>query len=135
MANFCLGKVGIDWAGIVLERVTGMSLNEYIQKNICQPLGLKNMNMIPTEPMKNKLAYMHFKGPDGKLEPRDHLLRRPLVISSPQETAGCFNSGGAGMFAKPGEYARRSHTLSKMTRTSPVLMVACTKRNTSGLAQ
>ncbi|KAH8646179.1 beta-lactamase [Xylariales sp. PMI_506] len=98
--------VGIDWAGIVLERKTGSSLNDYIQKNICQPLGLDNLNMFPTPSMKKNLAYMHYRRPDGVLVPRDHLHRHALVISTEEEIASCFNSGGAGVFAKPQEYAR-----------------------------
>ncbi|KAI1466078.1 beta-lactamase family protein [Daldinia caldariorum] len=103
--------IGIDWAGIVLQRKTGLSLNEYIQKNICEPLGLKNVNMIPTQSMKDNLAYMHQRLHDGKLIPRDHLLRRPLVVETPAEIADTFNSGGAGLFAKPQEYARILATL------------------------
>lgn len=48
--------IGIDWAGIVLERATKMSLNDHIQKNIVEPLGLKNINMLPTPDMKKQLA-------------------------------------------------------------------------------
>jgi CubicO group peptidase (beta-lactamase class C family) len=96
----------------VLERQTGLSLNDYIQKNICQPLGLDNLNMFPTPSMKKNLAYMHQKLPDGRLITRDHLHRRPLVVSTQEEIDGCFNSGGAGMFAKPQEYTRTtSHVL------------------------
>nr|XP_036586312.1 beta-lactamase family protein [Colletotrichum truncatum]KAF6796719.1 beta-lactamase family protein [Colletotrichum truncatum] len=98
--------IGIDWAGIALERATGTTLNEYIQKNICQPLGLKNVNMFPTPSMKDHLAYMHYKKPDGKIITRDHPNHRPLVVQSEEEVAGTFNSGGAGLFAKPQEYAR-----------------------------
>ncbi|KAK7456743.1 hypothetical protein CaCOL14_010647 [Colletotrichum acutatum] len=98
--------VGIDWAGIALERATNMSLNDYIQANICQPLGLKNVNMIPTPSMKAQLAYMHYKRPDGKLVHRDHPLHRPLIVQSEEEIRACFNSGGAGIFAKPQEYTR-----------------------------
>ncbi|OHE90712.1 beta-lactamase [Colletotrichum orchidophilum] len=98
--------VGIDWAGIAVERVTNMSLNDYIQANICQPLGLHNVNMIPTPSMKAQLAYLHYKRPDGKVVPRDHLLHRPLIVQSEEEIRGCFNSGGAGIFAKPQEYTR-----------------------------
>ncbi|KAI8963744.1 beta-lactamase family protein [Daldinia sp. FL1419] len=98
--------IGIDWAGIVLERKTGLTLNEYIQKNICQPLGLGNVNMIPTQSMRDNLAHMHQRQHDGKLIPRDHLLRRPLMAETPDEIANTFNSGGAGLFAKPQEYTR-----------------------------
>ncbi|KAI1462536.1 beta-lactamase family protein [Annulohypoxylon moriforme] len=98
--------VGIDWAGIVLQRKTGVTLNDYIQNNICQPLGLQNVNMLPTQAMKDKLAYMHSRGQDGKIYPKDHIYRKPLVASTPEETASLFHSGGAGLFAKPQEYAR-----------------------------
>jgi CubicO group peptidase (beta-lactamase class C family) len=90
----------------VLERKTGTNLNDYIQKNICQPLGLENVNMFPTKSMKDNLAYMHFRYPDGKLVPRDHLHRHALVVSTPEDIKDTFNSGGAGMFARPREYAR-----------------------------
>jgi CubicO group peptidase (beta-lactamase class C family) len=33
----------IDWAGAVLEKVTGMTLGEYCQKNIFEPLGVKHI--------------------------------------------------------------------------------------------
>jgi CubicO group peptidase (beta-lactamase class C family) len=81
-----------------------MTLNEYMQKNICEPLGLKNMNMIPTPEMKAKLAHMHQRLPSGEVVGRDHLLRRPLIVQSETEKKDLFCSGGAGMFAKPQEY-------------------------------
>ncbi|GKT93970.1 beta-lactamase family protein [Colletotrichum tofieldiae] len=99
-------KIGIDWAGIALERATNTSLNDYIQANICQPMGLQKVNMIPTPSMKAQLAYMHYKRPDGEIVARDHLLHRPLIVQSEAEIRGCFNSGGAGIFAKPQEYSR-----------------------------
>lgn len=64
---------GVDWAGIVLERATGVRLNDWIQNNIMQPLGLKSVNMSPTSDMKKNLAYMHQKwpgDPSGKSEER-----------------------------------------------------------------
>ncbi|KAI0412800.1 beta-lactamase family protein [Xylaria grammica] len=100
--------INIDWAGIALERATGLRLNDYLQKHIFQPLGLKNMSMIPTQDMRDKLAYMHTKEQDGTLRPRDHLLRTPLVVDHANEAqvAAVFHSGGAGMFAKPQEYCK-----------------------------
>ncbi|KAL4816678.1 beta-lactamase/transpeptidase-like protein [Aspergillus spinulosporus] len=100
--------VGIDWAGIALERATGLTLNEYLQRHIFQPLGIKHMSMIPTEEMRSRLAYMNHRDHNGTLRPRDHLLRTPLVVDlgNPAEVKRVFNSGGAGMFAKPQEYCR-----------------------------
>ncbi|KGO68899.1 Beta-lactamase-like protein [Penicillium italicum] len=100
--------VNIDWAGLTLERATGLTLNKYLQKNIFLPLGIKDISMIPTHDMRQKLAYMNHRNPDGTLRPRDHLLRAPLVVDleNDAEVAGVFNSGGAGLFAKPQEYCK-----------------------------
>ncbi|KAL1844918.1 hypothetical protein VTK73DRAFT_1508 [Phialemonium thermophilum] len=99
---------GIDWAGIALERATGQRLNDYLLQHILHPLGLRNMSMIPTAPMRAKLAYMHSRDADGTLRPRDHLQRLPLVVDldDKAETESVFHSGGAGMFAKPQEYCQ-----------------------------
>ncbi|KAF2501174.1 beta-lactamase family protein [Lophium mytilinum] len=102
--------VNIDWAGIVLERATGTSLNNYMQKHILAPLGLQNMNMFPTASMKQNLAYMNSRNPEGKLARYDHINRRPLVVEG-NDVDTCLNSGGAGMFAKPQEYCQILATL------------------------
>lgn len=98
--------VNIDWAGVALQRVTGMPLNDYCHKNIFEPLGLKNISMFPTEDMKKRLAFMNHRKSDGSLVGRDHLLRKPLVVDS-SEVKNVFNSGGAGAFSTPSDYARK----------------------------
>jgi CubicO group peptidase (beta-lactamase class C family) len=98
--------VNIDIAGLALERKTGMSLNDYCHKNIFEPLGLKNISMFPNEDMKKRLASMHQRNQDGSLVERDHLQLRPLTATS-NEIGGIFNSGGAGAFATPSDYARK----------------------------
>ena len=98
---------GIDWAGIVLERVTGVRLNDWIQDNIMKPLGLKNVNMLPTDEMKKELAYMHQKWPgQAAAEERDHIYREPIVAETDHEKKHIFHSGGAGCYAKPAEYVQ-----------------------------
>lgn len=104
-------QVNIDWAGILLERVTGHSLNDYLHRNIFEPLGLKDISLIPTASMKANLALMNQRAADGQLSPRDHPLHRSLIVESPEDVKGLFNSGGAGCFAKPQEYCRESPTL------------------------
>ncbi|GKU12210.1 unnamed protein product [Fusarium langsethiae] len=97
---------GIDWAGIALERASGLRLDNYLQKNVFQPMGIKNMSMLPGKEMRSKLAYMHQRDPDGTLRTRDHLQRLPLVADNATEIDSIFNSGGAGMFAQPQEYGK-----------------------------
>ena len=85
-----------------------MSLNDYFQKNIFAPMGLKNINMFPSQHMKEHLCYMHARAPDGKLSlrPDGHLNRRALHADSEKEIKETFNAGGAGCFAKPAEYCQ-----------------------------
>ncbi|PLB36235.1 serine hydrolase domain-containing protein [Aspergillus candidus] len=100
--------LGIDWAGIALERVTGLRLDTYLQKHIFKPIGIHDMSMIPSLDMRRRLAYMNAKNSDGTLRARDHPLRAPLVVDpdNEAEVAPILNSGGAGLFAKPQEYCK-----------------------------
>lgn len=101
--------INIDYAGLLLERATGLSLNDYFQQNIFQPMGLHNINMFPTPSMLAHLAYMNTRSPvDGKVHPNlsGHLVRSQLMAQTPQEKQLVFNAGGHGCFAKPGEYAQ-----------------------------
>jgi CubicO group peptidase (beta-lactamase class C family) len=82
-------------------------LNDYFQKNIFAPLGIKNISMFPSAEMKEKLAHMHSRAPSGKITTREHPLRRSLY----DDTTRVFNSAGAGCFAQPSEYAKIIATL------------------------
>lgn len=97
--------VNIDWAGKVLEKATGLTLDAYCQKHIYEPLGLKNISMKPHKEMLENLAYINYRAPDGKLAARDHLLRRPLIPDE-ENSPKFLHSGGAGCFASPQEYCR-----------------------------
>jgi CubicO group peptidase (beta-lactamase class C family) len=95
----------------MVERVTGMSLNDYCTKHIFQPLGIKNMSFFPTQEMKEHLAHMHQRYPDGHIRTREHLLRKPLYELSDAEKKETLNSAGAGIFAQPREYVKIIATL------------------------
>ncbi|KAJ5099440.1 beta-lactamase/transpeptidase-like protein [Penicillium argentinense] len=77
-----------------------------LQKHVFQPRGIKEMSMIPSHEVRKKLTFMNNRGPDGTLGPRDHSLRAPLIVDLDNEAdvGRIFNSGGAGIFAKPQEY-------------------------------
>lgn len=108
-------KINIDWAGIAVERASKMRLNDYMIKHIYEPLGLKNISMIPTPEMKKNLALMHVRNQDGTLSTCDnHIMSRALRVSTPEEIAHFVNGGGGGCFAKPQEYARKLH-ISRLT--------------------
>lgn len=99
--------INIDWAGIALERQTGTTLNEYMQQNIFEPLGVKDTNMFPTKEMKSNLASIHQRWPGSqKAAERDHVYRAPLVAESKEQQSRILNSGGAGLFSRPTEYIK-----------------------------
>lgn len=92
-----------------MERASGLSLNDYFQKNIFQPLGLQNINMFPTPSMRAKLAWMNTRNPaDGKVYPHlpGHLVKSQLMAQSDADRKSVFNAGGHGCFAQPSEYTR-----------------------------
>lgn len=95
---------GVDWAGTLVERVMGISLEEYFQAFILGPLGINHITFFPNQEMIYSLAYMHSRATDGTLSIRDHLYRYPLL--PPKSPGRRFCMGGAGCFGKPIEYCR-----------------------------
>ncbi|KAJ9297156.1 hypothetical protein DTO271G3_4449 [Paecilomyces variotii] len=97
--------VGLDWAGVLVERVTGLSLEDYFQSFILRPLGIENISFFPNAKMKANLAYMHQREKDGLLSVTDHVFRYPFLPARDGEGRR-FCMGGAGCFGNPVEYCR-----------------------------
>lgn len=59
----------IDWAGRVLERVTGQTLEQLVQEGIAKPLGITSMTFFPYEKAElgGKVPSLTARMPDGKL--------------------------------------------------------------------
>ena len=96
-------KTNVDWAGILVEKVSGISLEEYFQKHIFAPLGMKNTTFFPTNAQKSRLVHMSQRMIDGTITSREHVFRLPLVIKA-EEQRSVFNSGGGGCFGEPKEF-------------------------------
>ncbi|KAF2402912.1 beta-lactamase/transpeptidase-like protein [Trichodelitschia bisporula] len=103
--------INIDWAGILVERASGLRLGAYFEKHIFAPLGLKHIAMFPTEEMRKHVATMAQRAADGTIAPRDHMYRRALAAQTKEEQDRIFHSGGAGAFARPSDYAQILATL------------------------
>lgn len=97
----------MDWVGIVIERITKVTLEEYFQQNIFQPLSME-ASFFPAKLAKNKFAYMHQRLNKKELIHADHIYRQPLIWDE-TEKEEMFCAGGHGCFAKP------LHFLSKMS--------------------
>ncbi|RDH27200.1 beta-lactamase/transpeptidase-like protein [Aspergillus welwitschiae] len=106
--------IGVDWAGFLLERVTGQTLHEYMQQHIFQPLRLIHISMVPNEANQAKMACMHQQDSNGQLYVRkEHPFQRSLAIGqNPNDSPSsfCF-SGGAGCFSTAHDYCRILSTL------------------------
>ncbi|PLB40343.1 serine hydrolase domain-containing protein [Aspergillus candidus] len=98
--------INIDWAGVLLERATGQSLNDYLHEHIFQPLDLENISLIPTEAMKQRLVNMSARAPDGQLSAIDPIQPRALTVGTETDGKPFFHSGGGGGFAAPRDYCQ-----------------------------
>ncbi|KAF5005122.1 hypothetical protein FDECE_8442 [Fusarium decemcellulare] len=96
--------ISMDWVGVIIERVTGRTLDEYFKKEIFQPLGMNSVTFHPSEEAKSNLAYMHRRVADETLSHTDHLYRRPLLAHEEGEKIPC--AAGHGCYGKPTEFAR-----------------------------
>jgi CubicO group peptidase (beta-lactamase class C family) len=54
--------INVDWAGIVVERISGLTLGDYCEKAIFEPLGLKNITFFPSAEDKENMMTMLQRG-------------------------------------------------------------------------
>jgi methyl acetate hydrolase len=85
---------GIDWAGVVMEAITGKKLGVYLQEAIFDPLGMDSTGFARTDSMYARQAHLHLRGADGKLVPQDKGPNRPPRIER----------GGGGLYSTAGDY-------------------------------
>lgn len=98
--GWCYGT-GVDWAGQVLERVSGMRLGEYMAEWLLKPLGLEDTGFFV-----NKVVGPGEKGRFVPLAERDETTgelkeRGPVLPVEPP-----CDSGGAGLYSSAADYAR-----------------------------
>ena len=88
--------INIDWAGKVLESITGQSLDAYMQQHVLQPLGMRDTGYLLRPEISARLAGMHQRQADGRLIASDY---KPS-----QDPAGF--TGGGGLYGTAGDYMR-----------------------------
>ncbi len=88
-------SIAIDWAGLMLEEVTGQRLGAYMQENLFGPLGMKDTGFRVPEEKRARQMTMHQRLEDGTLE-----ARNPM----PPQPTGDMERGGGGLFATIGDY-------------------------------
>ncbi len=88
--------VGLDWMGVIIEKVSGQSLNAFIKESIFQPLGMNNSSFDPDDLGKEKLAEMHL------MQEAEFIRSTELFDDSVQD----FYSGGGGILSTVEDYCK-----------------------------
>ncbi len=88
---------GIDWAGRLVEAISGLSLEAYCQTNILQPLAMHDTSFILPAAKFERLVSLYDRDPaDGLLKQRERKLPEPPKI---------YNGGG-GLYSTAADYTR-----------------------------
>ena len=85
----------MDWAGQVVEAITGQRLGEVMQERVFAPLGMTDSAFTLTDATRARRASIHQRGADGSLRPLDFELPEPEV-----------HMGGHGLYSTVGDYLR-----------------------------
>ncbi|MEI7784222.1 MAG: serine hydrolase domain-containing protein [Betaproteobacteria bacterium] len=88
--------INIDWAGKMIEKVSGLSLGQYLQRHLFEPLGMSSTGFFITDDMRKRLAATHLRADDGKLS------LFPFEIPQQPE----FEMGGGGLYSTAGDYLK-----------------------------
>jgi CubicO group peptidase (beta-lactamase class C family) len=86
--------IGIDWAGKVVEAVSGQRLDARFAEHIFSPLGMVDTAFAPTPAMAPRIAGLNMRAADGSLSSLD----------SPFPADPEFFSGGAGLLSTLDDY-------------------------------
>ncbi len=87
---------GLDWTGKLVEAVSGLSLEDYFQRNILQPLGMKDTSFIVRPEKFDRLVNGYQRQADGSLKENQRQLPAPPKA---------FNGGG-GLSSTAPDYVR-----------------------------
>ena len=93
--------IGIDWAGLMLEAVTGQRLGAYLAAHVFEPLGMASTSFTPGARRKREGAELALRAPDGTLA--------PFPFDLPEDPE--FEMGGGGVYSTVRDYLRFSRML------------------------
>ncbi|WRT69885.1 uncharacterized protein IL334_006876 [Kwoniella shivajii] len=96
-------STSIDWVGKLIERVSGLDLEEYFKKNLFEPCGIKTLTFYPTDEIKKHKMSVCFRDQDGNVKaiPGGFGMGRPTEVD---KVAKGLLLGGAGLFGTQKDY-------------------------------
>jgi methyl acetate hydrolase len=86
--------INIDWAGRLVEAVSGKSLDQYFRDHIFGPLGMNDTGFVPSPEQHAHQVHVHQRQASGSLEPQ------PLAAPAIPE----FFAGGGGLASTAPDY-------------------------------
>lgn len=89
-------STGIDWAGLMVQKVTGKSLGQYLTDHLCGPLGMADTGFNLTDSTRPRLSAMHARSPEGSLA--------TMPFELPQHSD--FEMGGGALYGTALDYLR-----------------------------
>jgi CubicO group peptidase (beta-lactamase class C family) len=92
-----------DILGCVVERASGVPLDEYFRTRITQPLGMKDTNFFLPKDQRRRFAAVYASGADGKIvRAADDSKGQGHYVEGPRKNF----AGGAGLLSTANDYAR-----------------------------
>lgn len=87
--------IGIDWLGVLIEKLSDLSLQEYMQKNVFEPLEMADTSYDTTQEIRDRMVKVYSRNGDGYLE---------LPFEGPKKSA--FYSGGGNLNSTISDYSK-----------------------------
>jgi CubicO group peptidase (beta-lactamase class C family) len=87
--------INIDWAGKVVEVVSGKTLDAYLRDHLFTPLGMQDTGFKLRPDQQARLVGMHARTPEGL---------QPIPFEIPQEPE--FHMGGGGLYSTAADYLK-----------------------------
>lgn len=88
--------VNVDWAGQIVERLSGQGLDAYLEEHVFGPLGMTDTGFALDDAGRSRLMSLHARTPD------DGLALSPFDLPADPE----YCAGGHGLYATGRDYAR-----------------------------
>ena len=86
----------IEWAGLILEAITGQRLGDYMREHVLAPLGMHDTGFALTPSMGERLATIHQRNDNGITA--QHRTEIPLAPD--------WDRGGGGLYSTAHDYAK-----------------------------
>ena len=93
--------VNTDWVGVIVERVSGHSLDAYMRANVFEPLQMRDTGFVLDASQRKRLVGRHRRESDGSLS---------LIDFSPPESVDYY-MGGGGLYSTAPDYIRLLQSL------------------------